>query len=93
MRNECFRSRISTSTSSTKAPPTVINTLFNIMGSLNNYIFINIYYNSISRILRGEIHYYNITDLINRIVQVLKGNLYWVKISTRDAKLMEPVKL
>ena len=34
----------------------------------------------------------DITDLINRIVQVLKGDLYWVRISTRDAELMEPVK-
>ena len=57
IRNKCFRLCILTLTSSIKAPPTVINTLFNIMGSLNNYIFINIYYNSISRILRGEIYY------------------------------------
>ena len=34
-----------------------------------------------------------VTDLINRIVQVLKGDLYWVKISTQDAELMEPVEL
>ena len=31
-------------------------------------------------------------DLINRIVQVLKKDLYWVRISTQDAELMEPVK-
>ena len=34
-----------------------------------------------------------ITNLINRIVQVLKRDLYWFKISTRDAGLMEPIKL
>ena len=56
VRNECFRSRILTSTGSTKAPPIVIKTLFDVIGSLGNYIFINIYYNPMSRILRGEIH-------------------------------------
>ena len=34
-----------------------------------------------------------ITDFINKIVQVLRGDLYWVKISTQEAELMEPVKL
>ena len=33
-----------------------------------------------------------VTDLINRIVQVLKGDLYWVRISTQDVELIEPVK-
>ena len=33
-----------------------------------------------------------VTDLINRIVQVLKRDLYWVRISTRDAELIKPVK-
>ena len=33
-----------------------------------------------------------ITDLINRIVQALRGDLYWVRISARDAELMEPVE-
>ena len=33
-----------------------------------------------------------VTDLINRIVQVLKRDLYWVKISTQEAGLIEPVK-
>ena len=56
MRNKCFRSRISTSTGSTKAPPIVIKTLFDVIGSLGNYIFINIYYSPIPRVLRGEIH-------------------------------------
>ena len=37
--------------------------------------------------------YLFVTDLINRIVQVLKRDLYWVKISTREAGLIEPVKL
>ena len=46
---------ILTSTGSAEAPSTVINTLFNVMDSLGNYIFINIYYNPISRILRGKI--------------------------------------
>ena len=34
-----------------------------------------------------------VTDLINRIVQVLRGDLYWVRISTRNAELIKPVKL
>ena len=34
-----------------------------------------------------------VTDLINRIVQVLRGDLYWVKISTQNTELMEPVEL
>ena len=34
-----------------------------------------------------------VTDLINRIVQVLKKDLYWVKISTQNAELIEPVKI
>ena len=33
-----------------------------------------------------------IIDFINRIVQVLKENLYWVKISARDAELIELVE-
>ena len=33
-----------------------------------------------------------VTDLINRIVQVLREDLYWVRISARDAELMEPVE-
>ena len=49
VRNECFRSRISASTGSTKALLTVINTLFDVIGSLGNYIFINIYYSPIPR--------------------------------------------
>ena len=32
-------------------------------------------------------------DFINRIVQVLKEDLYWIRISTQDAELIEPVKL
>ena len=35
----------------------------------------------------------SITDLINRIIQVLKENLYWIRISTQDIGLMEPVEL
>ena len=34
----------------------------------------------------------DVTDLINRIVQVLREDLYWVRISVRDAGLIEPVK-
>ena len=34
-----------------------------------------------------------VTDLINRIVQVLREDLYWVRISARDAGLIELVKL
>ena len=34
-----------------------------------------------------------IIDFINWIVQVLKKDLYWIRISTQDAELMEPVKL
>ena len=33
-----------------------------------------------------------VTDLINRIVQVLREDLYWIRISVRDAGLMEPVE-
>ena len=32
-------------------------------------------------------------DFINRIVQVLKMDLYWVRTSTQDIGLMEPIKL
>ena len=58
MRNECFRSRISTSTGSTKAPPIVIKTLFDVIGSLGNYIFINRFYSPIFRVSKSEIYYY-----------------------------------
>ena len=34
-----------------------------------------------------------VIDLIYRAVQVLRENLYWIKISTQDTGLMEPVKL
>ena len=34
-----------------------------------------------------------IIDFINRILWELKKDLYWLKISTRDAGLIEPVKL
>jgi hypothetical protein len=47
-----FGSCILTSTGSTEAPSTVINTLFDVMDFLGNCIFINIHYNPISRILR-----------------------------------------
>ena len=33
-----------------------------------------------------------IIDLINRIVQVLREGMYWVRISARNAGLMEPVE-
>ena len=33
-----------------------------------------------------------IMDLIYRMVQVLKKNLYWIRISTQEAELIEPVK-
>ena len=33
-----------------------------------------------------------VTDFINRIIQVLRKDLYWVRISARNAGLMEPVK-
>ena len=57
--------------------------------------------NLFNYITRGILSQYNkdgvlypiITDLINRIVQVLKKDLYWVKISTQNIGLMEPVKL
>ena len=35
----------------------------------------------------------SVTDFIYRAVQVLKENLYWIKISTRNTGLIEPVKL
>jgi len=56
VRNECFRLYILTLTSSIKALLIVINTLFNVIGSLGNYIFINIYYSPIPRVLRGKIY-------------------------------------
>jgi len=56
VRNKCFGSYILTLTGSTKPPLTVINTLFDVIGSLGNYIFINIYYSPIPRVLKGEIH-------------------------------------
>ena len=34
-----------------------------------------------------------VTDFIYRAVQVLRENLYWIRISTREVKLMEPVEL
>ena len=34
-----------------------------------------------------------VTDLINRIVQILKQDLRQLKISTRNIKLIKPVKL
>jgi hypothetical protein len=34
----------------------VIIRLFNVIGFLNNYIFINIHYSPIPRVLRGEIY-------------------------------------
>ena len=34
-----------------------------------------------------------IIDFIYRTVQVLKENLYWIRISTQDIRLMEPVEL
>ena len=34
-----------------------------------------------------------VIDFINRIVQVLREDLYWIRISTQDTGLMEPVKL
>ena len=33
-----------------------------------------------------------IIDFINRIVQVLRKDLYWVRISTQNTELIEPVK-
>ena len=34
-----------------------------------------------------------VTDLIYRTVQVLKENLYWIRISTQETGLIEPVEL
>ena len=33
-----------------------------------------------------------VIDFIYRAVQVLKENLYWIKISTQDTGLIEPVE-
>ena len=60
----------------------VISAPFSLSLSLKNSVFK--YLESKNR--------YSITDFINRIVQVLKKDLYWVKISTQNAELMEPVK-
>ena len=56
VRFNCFGSRILTLTGSTKAQLIVINTLFDVKGSLGNYIYIFINYNPLLRILGGEIH-------------------------------------
>ena len=34
-----------------------------------------------------------VTDFIYRTVQVLKENLYWIRISTQETGLIEPVEL
>ena len=34
-----------------------------------------------------------VIDFIYRAVQVLRENLYWIRISTQDTGLMEPVEL
>ena len=34
-----------------------------------------------------------VTDLIYRAIQVLRENLYWIRISTQNTGLIEPVKL
>ena len=48
----------------------------------------------ISNIFKDQVYEEKIgvTDLINRIVQVLREDLYWIKISARDAGLIEPVE-
>jgi hypothetical protein len=56
VRNECFKNQILCISTSDVLTTTVIIYIFDVMDSLGNYIFINIYYNPISRILRGEIH-------------------------------------
>ena len=56
VRSECFKNQILCISTSHIPTTIVIIYIFDVMDSLGNYIFINIYYNSISRILRGEIH-------------------------------------
>ena len=57
VRNECFKNRILCISISYIPTIIVIIYMFNVIDSLGNYIFISIYYNPISRILRGEIYY------------------------------------
>ena len=52
----CFRLHILYISTSYILTTIVILYIFNIIDSLGNYIFINIYYNPISRILRGKIY-------------------------------------
>jgi len=56
VRNKYFKNRILCISTSYIPTIIVIIYMFNVIDSLGNYIFINIYYNPISRILRGEIH-------------------------------------
>jgi len=56
VRNDCFKNQILCISTSDVLTTRVIIYIFDVMDSLGNYIFINIYYNPISRILRGEIH-------------------------------------
>jgi len=54
--NKCFKNRILCISTSYILTIIVIIYMFNVIDSLGNYIFINIYYNPILRILRGEIY-------------------------------------
>ena len=53
---KCFKNRFLSFPTSYVLTPTVIIYIFNVIDSLGNYIFINICYSLISRILRGEIY-------------------------------------
>ena len=54
--NECFENRILYISTSHILTTRVTIYFVDALDPLGNYIFINIYYNPISRILRGEIH-------------------------------------
>ena len=54
----------------------------------NRKLRICINYKQLNSIIKKDV-----MDLIYRAVQVLRENLYWIRISTQDAGLMEPVEL
>ena len=56
IQTECFKNRILSFFTSPVLTTRVIIYFVNTLNSLGNYIFVNIYYIPIFRILRGEIH-------------------------------------
>jgi len=58
VRIECFKNQILCVSMSRVLTIIFIIYMLNVIDSLGNYIFINIYYRPISRVLRCEIHRY-----------------------------------